>query len=239
MSLTRLRVWHKCFKEGRTSFQDDKHTGCPCSARTPANIQSVSAAVQANRRKTVRQISEDTKISKTAVHTILKKDMNLSKVAPKMVPKLLTDEQKRFRVRLCEENLALVRAQPDLMRKVVIGDESWISVLEVETKQASCEWVRNYLHRNSFFPDKNRIFQDFPRILLIHCPVHHRTVMPVRDHSCRHEAFTTTRAIPQMKFQQFSSNSVICVIECLLNLSRYLGKEVNQLALCTCIQVQN
>ncbi len=141
MSKNRIRVWHKRFLAGHTDFKDDKHTGRPRSTRVAANLDKIQGALQGDRRLTVRQLAEMTEIPKSGVHNMLKKDLNLSKIAPKMVPKLLTDEQHRFRVRLCEENLELLRQNPELMSTVVTGDESWVAVLEIETKQASCEWL--------------------------------------------------------------------------------------------------
>ncbi len=141
MSVNCVRVWHRRFQEGRTDFKDNKHTERPRSARSAANIQKVRDCLQEDQRSTVHDIIDHAQLSKTSVHAIIKKDLGLSKVAPKVIPKLLTDEQKCFRVRLCEENLALLRDDPNLMSRVVTGDESWISVLEVETKQSSCAWV--------------------------------------------------------------------------------------------------
>ncbi len=141
MSQTRIHVWHKRFREGHTSFKDEPHTGRPRSVRTRANIDKVSQLLQVDKRKSVREMAEDLDISKTSVHKILKSDLNLSKIAPKLIPKLLTDEQCRFRVQLCEMNLASLRDNPDLMKTVVTGDELWVSVLEIETKQSSCSWM--------------------------------------------------------------------------------------------------
>ncbi len=140
MSQTRIQVWHKCFKEGQTSFKDGAHTGRPRTARTRTNIQKVRQLLDTDKRQTVRGMADELHLSKTSVHKILKKDLNLSKIAPKLIPKLLTKEQRRFRVQLCEQNLSSLRDNPDLMRTVVTGDESWVSVLEVETKQSSCSW---------------------------------------------------------------------------------------------------
>ena len=79
-------------------------------------------------------------MSKSSVHTVLKKDMKLSKLAPKFIPKILTDEQKRFRMRLCQLNLDALKEDDEYLMKFVTGDESWVSVYEVERKQSSCEW---------------------------------------------------------------------------------------------------
>ena len=88
MSKSRIRVWHKRFLQGCNSFKDDRHTGRPKSARTPQKIKTVEAALRKDRTLTVRQLAEETNICKSSVHGILKKDLHLSKVAPKLVPEL-------------------------------------------------------------------------------------------------------------------------------------------------------
>ncbi len=141
MSQTRIQVWHKHFMEGHNTFKDLPHTGRPCSVRNNQNMNKVRQLHDLDEWLTVHKMAQELQVSKTSVHTMLKKDMNLSKIAPKMVPRVLTEEQKRFRVQLCEINLASIRDNPDLMKLVVTGDESWISVLKIETKRASCVWV--------------------------------------------------------------------------------------------------
>ena len=136
-----VRMWHKTFSQGRDQVKDLACPGHPKSTRTDEAVQQVRDQLQADRRKTVRQMSEDTGINKTTLHTILKKDLTLSKVAPKFIPKLLTDEQKRFRAQLCRLNLDSLEENDDFISLTVSGDESWISIFETETKQSSCEWV--------------------------------------------------------------------------------------------------
>ncbi len=142
MSKSRIWVWHKRFKQGRNNFKDDKHTGRPHTGRSQDNIKRIQAALTRNQRKTVHGLAEESNISKSSVHGILKKDLNLSKVATKMIPKELNDQQKAFRKRLCEENLRELQQNPTLMDMVVTGDKSWVSVLELETKQQSSAWVK-------------------------------------------------------------------------------------------------
>ncbi len=141
MSQTRVRVWHKRFKDGLTTFKDTPHTGRPHSTRTNRNIDKVRQLLDADKQSSIRDIADKLNLKKSSVHNILKKDLQLSKLAPKMIPKILTEEQKRFRVQLCEMNLASLKDNPDLMATVVTGDESWVSVLEVETKQSSSQWL--------------------------------------------------------------------------------------------------
>ncbi len=51
---------------------------------------------------------------------------------------------------LCEDHIELLSAQdnPDgFLRRIITGDETWISTFENETKQSSTAWVKkNALH---------------------------------------------------------------------------------------------
>ena len=88
----------------------------------------------------VRQMAAEVQISTGSVHTILRKDLQVKKKAPKFVPHLLTQEQKQLRIRLCHENLKETE-DPLFLWSIVTGDELWFSMLEPEQKQQSCQWV--------------------------------------------------------------------------------------------------
>ncbi len=142
MSKNRVRVWFKQFKEeNRNSVSDDPRPGRKRTARTRPNVDAVHRCLHPDWRKTVRMIAEEVSLSKTSVHKILKDDLNLSKVAPKLVPKLLTQEQVACRCNFTRENLALLKDDPELIFHVVTGDESWVSIKELETKSCSLEWT--------------------------------------------------------------------------------------------------
>ncbi len=66
-------TWHKTFSQGRDQVRDLARPGRPKSTRTDEAVQQVRDQLQADRRKTVRQMSEDTGINKTTLHTILKR----------------------------------------------------------------------------------------------------------------------------------------------------------------------
>ncbi len=141
MSQTRVWVWHKQFLQGLETFKDMPHTGRPCSVRIAANLDKVRAILDVDKRVTIRKIAEEMSVPKSSVHTMIQKDLKFKKLAPKMVPMVLTDEQKRFRVHLCESSLESLRTNPNLMETVVTGDKSGVSILEVDTKQSSCQWL--------------------------------------------------------------------------------------------------
>ena len=45
MSAAQIKVWHKCFKDGRESVEIDPHSGRPATSRTPENVEHVRAAI--------------------------------------------------------------------------------------------------------------------------------------------------------------------------------------------------
>ncbi len=60
----------------------------------------------------------------------------------RFVPHLLTPEQKAFRKRICDGNLADMMVDPEaFLGKIVTTDETWIATFEPETKRQSAAWV--------------------------------------------------------------------------------------------------
>ncbi len=88
----------------------------------------------------MRQIAAQVDILTGSAHQILTDDLQLSKKAPKFIPRILTDEQKQMHVCLCQENLRQFD-NPLFLWNIITGDESWFSVLEPEQKQHSLQLV--------------------------------------------------------------------------------------------------
>ena len=40
-----MKVWHKCFKDGQESVENDPHSGRPATSRTPENVERVHATI--------------------------------------------------------------------------------------------------------------------------------------------------------------------------------------------------
>ncbi len=140
LSKTQVRQWFGRFAAGdiQTSTKDLPRPGRPrLRLRQAAQVRNL---LDQDHRLTLDQLSTKTGLSRSSVHHLLKKDLKLSKVSPKFVPRILTDEQKAHRVELCRQNLATFNANKDLLEKVITTDESWFSVFDPETKANSLEW---------------------------------------------------------------------------------------------------
>jgi hypothetical protein len=53
LSRSKIFEWYSRFKNGRTSIDDDPHTGRPSTARTNETIDRVNAVISANRSLTI------------------------------------------------------------------------------------------------------------------------------------------------------------------------------------------
>ena len=80
--------------EGREDVEDDLKSGRPCTFTTDTNIKKVHELVCSDRRLTVHVIANGVGMDKEAVRTILVNTFGMQKVCAKMVPRLLTEEQK-------------------------------------------------------------------------------------------------------------------------------------------------
>ncbi|GFW13995.1 mariner Mos1 transposase [Trichonephila clavipes] len=78
-------------------------------------------------------------MSTFAVHGIVTEDLQLRKVCVKLVPKVLTQDQKELRVLHCQELLDLIQNEPEFLNSAVTGDESCMFEYDPESKRQSCE----------------------------------------------------------------------------------------------------
>ncbi len=55
---------------------------------------------------------------------------------------MLTLEQRTRRIAVCQDWTDRVAADPDVIRRIITGDESWVWAYEPETKRQSCQWIQ-------------------------------------------------------------------------------------------------
>ena len=64
----------------------------------------------------------------------------MRKVCARMVPRLLDDDQKERHLQVCQDIIERLQTEPDLLRKVISGDETRIFEYDPETKRQRCQW---------------------------------------------------------------------------------------------------
>ena len=91
-----------------------------------------------------RFLSYELGLTRRVVHDILTLDLGLTKKCARWVPRLLTPAHKAAKVKMAEDFLAKIQADPSpagFKQKVVTMDESWVSHFQPESKEQSKQWV--------------------------------------------------------------------------------------------------
>ena len=144
-------------------MEDNPRSGRPVSVKSDMNIQLVNELVRKDRRLTIRMMAEELEMSKESVRTILVENLGMKKICARMVPKLLSDEQKLRRMEVCEEILQQLGINPNFLPNVITGDESWIFQYDPETKRQSRQWKSPSSPR----PRKARMCKSKIKVMLI------------------------------------------------------------------------
>ena len=93
--------WHKRFKSGRDDKEDGLKPGRPSTFRNDENIQNVNELLHSDRRMTVRVLAVELGLGRA----ILTEVLGMEKICVKMVPKLLSHDQKAHHLDLSQDVL--------------------------------------------------------------------------------------------------------------------------------------
>ncbi|KAJ4430628.1 hypothetical protein ANN_19217 [Periplaneta americana] len=114
--------------------------GRPSTGRNDENIANIKRALDEDRRKTIHEVSEQTNLSWNTVQRMLTEDLHMGRVSAKFVPRLLTYDQRENRLRVCRNLKSEVQKDPNFLKIIVTGDESWCYGYDPESKQTSSQW---------------------------------------------------------------------------------------------------
>jgi histone-lysine N-methyltransferase SETMAR len=132
----------KKVKEGKNT-EDLRGINTPKRVRSAAVIASVSAAVAADRRVTVRELASNHGLSIGTIDRILHKELGLVKKSARWVPKLLSPEQQLERVRTSTAFVELIQEKgASVLDRIITMDESAVSMHTPTTKQQSKQWLK-------------------------------------------------------------------------------------------------
>ncbi len=140
---------------------DAPRSGRPRMQRVAQVTARVQNVIQNDRTRTVRQIEDELHISRSSVHRILKKDLNLTKKCAKIVPHCLNPAQRNNRQRICTDWLRAFGRGAD--RRIVTMDETYVHFYDPKTKRQSMEWLPPGTNR----PQKVRHERTVRKLLLV------------------------------------------------------------------------
>ena len=126
-----IKVWHKCFKDGRVCVESDPCSGRSATSRTPENVETVWAAI--NKYATSQELEADLGIPTTTVSAILRQGLGLNHVMAQFILQLLLLEQ-REHCATDANDLTQTAAinESHFLEKVIPGDESWVYTYDPE-----------------------------------------------------------------------------------------------------------
>ena len=122
---TQVLECFKRFKEGREEIGDDQHPGHPSTSKTDTNIKKVGEIVQQNLHLRIWAVAKLINIDKETVRQVLHNNFNMKKVCSKMVPRILSPEQKEIRMNIFADILQNTENDPNFLENVITCDESW------------------------------------------------------------------------------------------------------------------
>jgi len=108
-------------------------------------------------------ITDEVNVNREAVRRILTEELGMKKICAKMVPRNRTEQQRDVRVSICAELLEQLEADPELMERVITGEESWFFQYDPGTKRQSFEWHL----KGSTRPKKARISKSKVKCMLV------------------------------------------------------------------------
>ena len=132
--------WFSRLKKGELSIEDQPRSGRPSSSRNDENIAKIHGKLNEDRRYTTDELSEVTGVSWSSVQCILTQDLGMRCVAAKFVLHLLTEDQRKSRLTVCQDLKRELENDPYFLSRVITGDKSWCYGYDPESKQASSQW---------------------------------------------------------------------------------------------------
>ena len=148
VSYDTVRRWKKESESGVESIKNAPKSGRPKSASRKEIVSKIKEIIEGDARFTVRDIARKVGISLSTVHLILKKHLKVRKISARWVPHLLTDEQKRQRVRVVKKLLQMFpKYDKKQFANVVTGDETWVHYFEPVRKVSNKIWATKHSKR--------------------------------------------------------------------------------------------
>jgi hypothetical protein len=102
-------------------MKDDKGTGRPKTHRTDENVEEVQKLVRSDRRLSVRMMAEELNLDRESVRKVLTEDLGMWKISAKMVPQILSEDQKQWQIDVCSDLSHQLAEGNNFLDRVITG----------------------------------------------------------------------------------------------------------------------
>jgi transposase len=121
-------------------------------------IENVRSLILEDCHLTVRETADEVGISTGSAHSILTENLHMCRMVAKFVPKLLSQEHQQLRLEVTWDMLE----DPEFLKTVITGDETWVYRYDPDTKVQSSQWK----HSSSSRPRKVQRVRSKVKVLL-------------------------------------------------------------------------
>lgn len=164
LSRTAVYKWISRFNGGRETVKDDHRKGRPVTATADEKLTAVEEFVKEDRRVTIQDIADEFDISYGSAQDILTNKLGMRRVSARWVPRILSSDQMRERVRKCREYRRRYAEEGDtFLSRIITCDETWVHMFEPETKRQSSVWK----HPSSPSPTKAILTKSAAKVMCI------------------------------------------------------------------------
>jgi histone-lysine N-methyltransferase SETMAR len=106
----------------------------PKTQRTDTNVDRIRTLMRSDRRLGMKLI--EVNMNRERARQIITDDLGMRKFSAKMVPRILTDNQKQRRLHISADLLQ----NAEMFDNVITGDETWCFQCDAVTKRHSMQW---------------------------------------------------------------------------------------------------
>jgi len=164
LSRSQVHDWFQQFKDGREDVFDQERSGRPRTGRSDKNVEKVRQAIVRCSKVSLKTLEEDLAMSGATIYRILTENLGYRKLCARFVPHKLTDDQKANRIQHSKDLISTHRRDPNFIKTIVTGDETWCFQYDPETKRQSAEWKLPEEAK----PQKCRLEKSKVKILLVY-----------------------------------------------------------------------
>jgi len=112
------------------SADDEQRFGRPSNGTTTEKVAKVWETLLEDRRRTIHNVCNIVGLSYGTCQRILSDELNMRHIAVKFVPRLLSSDQKEYRISVYTELKKQPENDPNFISNIITSDESWVLVYD-------------------------------------------------------------------------------------------------------------
>jgi hypothetical protein len=136
-----VRYWVQQIKDGRIDVSDQRGGAHNFHPERDERIARIKEQLDVSRAWSLSVLALKVNVPKTTLWELLTQEFGLSKKYGKLVPHLLSEDQREARVNVCYSNLVRYRRRRKLLDRTLAIDETWVLLYQPPNKDQQRFWL--------------------------------------------------------------------------------------------------